>query len=62
MNKLRTEWIENKKLIECKCGIEFKYICKCDNPKYELVKINRQLWCIPCDKWKCRCKKRIDIY
>ena len=30
--------------------------CSCENPRYELVKSNNQLYCSYCDKWKCRCE------
>lgn len=40
----------------CKCDIMIKNICKCENPKYETIKITNNIFCINCDKWKCRCK------
>jgi hypothetical protein len=40
----------------CKCGIIMKNICRCENPKYEL-QINKFLYCINCNNWKCRCKR-----
>jgi hypothetical protein len=40
----------------CKCGIMLVNICICKNPKYELVKLSNNLFCINCKKWKCRCK------
>jgi hypothetical protein len=49
--------IELEKNKECKCGIQFKNICSCDNPNYQVVKLNEQLFCVKknCNKWKCRC-------
>ena len=41
---------------ECKCGIEFVNICKCQKPNYELYFNN--LWCSRCDKSKCRCTQK----
>ena len=34
---------------------EVKCICKCDNPKYKIIKLTEQLFCINCSKFKCRC-------
>ena len=42
----------NNKINYCRCEID---ICKCDFPDYELVKCNNNLFCIKCNKWKCRC-------
>ncbi len=39
----------------CKCGIMILNICKCESPKYEFVKLSNNLFCINCNKWKCRC-------
>jgi hypothetical protein len=36
------------------CGVAS--VCYCDNPNYELVKINGHLWCKNCNAWKCRCE------
>lgn len=41
---------------ECLCGIIKTNICICVNPKYELVKLSNNIWCILCNKWKCRCR------
>jgi hypothetical protein len=38
----------------CECKIIKKNICSCEKPKYEL-QINKALFCINCNKWKCRC-------
>jgi hypothetical protein len=40
----------------CKCGIMNRNICSCVNPTYELIKLSNNLFCINCNKWKCRCK------
>jgi hypothetical protein len=40
----------------CKCGIMLLNICLCENPKYELVELNKSMYCVSCCKWKCRCK------
>jgi hypothetical protein len=53
--KIRIENEEKKKQL-CKCGIMIVNICICENPKYELVKLSNNLFCINCSKWKCRCK------
>ena len=47
---------ETKMRETCKCSIMLKNICKCEIPKYELVKLSNNLFCINCNKWKCRCK------
>ena len=53
--KIRKE--EEAKLRQpCKCGIMILNICICENPKYELVKLSNNLFCVNCSKWKCRCK------
>jgi hypothetical protein len=49
--------IDIEKNTECNCGIKKRYICGCDRPNFELVKINNQLWCKQCNCWKCRCLK-----
>jgi hypothetical protein len=48
---------EEKKRQPCKCGIMIINICVCEKPKYELNKLSNNLFCINCDKWKCRCKR-----
>jgi len=53
--KIRIENEEKKKQL-CKCGIMIVNICICKNPKYDLVKLSNNLFCINCNKWKCRCK------
>jgi len=35
------------------CGIEF--VCICDNPVYKTHKVEKQLLCMNCKGWKCRC-------
>jgi hypothetical protein len=45
------------------CGVE--RVCKCNNPNYKKHRLNQQLFCIHCNKWKCRCgtdvyEKKID--
>jgi hypothetical protein len=49
---------ENEEKIKqlCKCGIMLLNICLCENPKYEFVKLNNSMYCVSCNKWKCRCK------
>jgi hypothetical protein len=39
----------------CKCGINKDNICYCSNPNYQVFKVNNELICISCNKWKCRC-------
>ena len=39
---------------DCKC---VSHLCICENPKYELVKLSNNLFCVCCKKWKCRCIK-----
>ena len=47
---------EQEKLRQpCKCGIMVINICKCETPKYEINKLSNNLFCINCNKWKCRC-------
>ena len=48
---------EEEKLRQtCKCGIMIINICICEIPKYELIKLSNNMFCINCNKWKCRCK------
>jgi hypothetical protein len=47
---------EEKMRQSCKCDIMIVNICICENPKYELNKLSKNLFCIKCNKWKCRCK------
>jgi hypothetical protein len=37
----------------CSCDM---CVCICENPKYELVKLSNNLFCVRCNKWKCRCE------
>ena len=46
---------ERRKLINCSCGIMEINICICEMQKYEVVKLSNNLFCINCNKWKCRC-------
>ena len=41
--------------MSCACGIIKVNVCMCNTPKYELVKLSNNLYCIRCSKWKCRC-------
>ena len=41
--------------LSCKCGIMKENICRCEVPKYKLVKLSNNLYCVCCNKWKCRC-------
>jgi hypothetical protein len=50
---------EDKMSQPCNCGIRIINICMCEIPKYELVKLCNNLFCINCNKWKCRCKTSI---
>ena len=47
---------EERKKITHKCGLMIMNVCICENPKYEIVKLSNNLFCVNCDKWKCRCK------
>jgi hypothetical protein len=54
--KIRKE--EEEKLRQpCKCGIMIINICICETPKYELNRLSNNLFCVNCNKWKCRCKR-----
>jgi adenosyl cobinamide kinase/adenosyl cobinamide phosphate guanylyltransferase len=53
--KLKKENEEKQKQL-CKCDIMIVNICICKNQKYELHKLSNNLFCINCNKWKCRCK------
>ena len=47
---------EEKKMRQpCKCGIMLMNVCMCEVPKYELVKLSNNIFCVSCNKWKCRC-------
>ena len=39
----------------CKCGIMKINLCICTGTKYILNKLSNNLFCINCNKWKCRC-------
>ena len=60
--RIRKEEEKNRKEEEeklrkpCKCGIMILNICMCEIPKYELIKLSNNFFCINCNKWKCRCK------
>lgn len=56
-NKIKEKYIKNLRL----CGIIKKNICVCEIPTYELVKLSNNLYCILCNKWKCRCKPEFHI-
>lgn len=49
---------EKKECIKfyCNCSILKENVCCCENPKYELVKLSNNFYCVTCNKWKCRCK------
>ena len=47
---------EEKRAQYCNCLINKLNICICKNPKYELCKLNNELYCVICSNWKCRCK------
>jgi hypothetical protein len=53
--ELQAEAYEIKRSEECKCGIKFINICRCNNPKYEKQKYNGEYYCINCKCWKDRC-------
>ncbi len=40
----------------CSCDM---CVCTCENPKYELVKLSNNLFCVKCNKWKCRCESAV---
>ncbi len=40
----------------CSCDM---CVCTCENPKYELVKLSNNLFCVKCNKWKCRCERAV---
>ena len=67
-SKMNSEYIEkcrlNQKLFNerallecCPCGLKYENICRCDNPIFELVRINQQLFCRRCNNWRDRCLK-----
>ena len=43
---------------ECVCVMS---VCICDNPKYDLVKLSNNLYCVGCNKWKCRCEVTLPL-
>jgi hypothetical protein len=47
---LNNKYIKLHKLHRCSLDI-----CICDNPDYELIKVNNNYYCNNCSKWKCRC-------
>jgi len=53
--QIEQKQLKLKDLEECLCGIKLINICKCSNPRYELVKLNNKLWCNNCNKWKDLC-------
>ena len=44
---------EKQFLRDCVCGLS--KVCKCNNPEYIIVKLNKQFICKNCENWKCRC-------
>ena len=42
---------------ECKCGIMIINLCICQQPKYKLNTLSNNLFCMNCNRWKCRCKE-----
>ena len=54
--KQKEEEEKLRQLCTCKCDILIINICMCEIPKYELIKLSNNLFCINCSKWKCRCK------
>ena len=54
--KLNLKLFNEKALLTCcPCGLKYENICKCNNPTFELVKINQQLFCKRCNNWRDRC-------
>lgn len=59
--RLEKEAMENQRkkiedaIRECHCGISRANICICADPKFEVWKLNKQLACTKCKKWKDRC-------
>ena len=39
----------------CACGLTMGEICRCEIPKFEVYRLNKQYVCIRCSKWKDRC-------
>jgi hypothetical protein len=54
-DKKRREEEDNINYELCKCNIKILNICRCQNPKFEIVKHSNNLYCVGCNKWKCRC-------
>jgi hypothetical protein len=60
IERLEEEARENKRkreeaMRECACGIRRENICVCEVPSFEVWKVNKQLACTKCKKWKDRC-------
>jgi hypothetical protein len=49
------ERLRQEAIRECHCGISRANICICADPKFEVWKLNKQLACTKCKKWKDRC-------
>jgi hypothetical protein len=39
----------------CACGLTLGEICRCEIPKFEVYRLNKQYVCTRCSKWKDRC-------
>jgi flagellar biosynthesis GTPase FlhF len=46
---------KQKQNTPCNCGIIIKNICFCENPNYKTNHLSKNLYCLNCNKWKCRC-------
>ena len=44
-----------EKLNNCNCGINKENLCLCKIPNYKLVKLSDNIFCINCNRLKCRC-------
>jgi N-glycosylase/DNA lyase len=53
--EIKEEEIRVSQVALCKCGIQKTNLCSCENPRLELVKMSNNIYCVNCQKWKCRC-------
>lgn len=51
----KIKYIKEKNITHCKCDLEFKNLCKCDNPNFFIHGPTQNLSCEKCKLWKCRC-------
>ena len=52
---METREEKQKQNSECNCGIIRYNICSCEIPNYAVHRLSKDIYCLMCKKWKCRC-------